>query len=160
MSVTLHTNHGDIKVEIFCDQVPLASENFLALCASGYYDKTIFHRNIKGFMIQGGDPTGTGRGGESIWKGKFKDEFNSTLRHNQRGILSMANSGPDTNGSQFFFTYAKHPHLNNVYTVFGKIIAGQEVLDSMEKVAVDGQDRPLSDIILKSVTIHANPLAL
>jgi len=79
MSVTLHTNLGDIKIEIFCDQVPLASENFLALCASGYYNNTIFHRNIRGFMIQGGDPTGTGRGGESIWKNKFKDEFVSTL---------------------------------------------------------------------------------
>ncbi|EGG14615.1 cyclophilin-type peptidylprolyl cis-trans isomerase [Cavenderia fasciculata] len=159
MSVTLHTNLGDIKVEIFCDSVPLASENFLALCASNYYDGTIFHRNIKAFMIQGGDPTNTGRGGQSIWKKPFKDEFVSHLKHNGRGILSMANSGPDTNNSQFFFTYAKQRHLNKVYTVFGKVIDGMEVLDLMERVPVDANDTPINDIILKNVTIHANPLA-
>ncbi|KAN0029765.1 hypothetical protein ACTA71_007902 [Dictyostelium dimigraforme] len=159
MSVTLHTSLGDIKVEIFCDSVPLASENFLALCASNYYNNTIFHRNIKGFMIQGGDPTNTGRGGESIWKKPFKDEFPSHLKHNTRGILSMANSGPDTNGSQFFITYGKHRSLNKVYTVFGKIISGIEVLDLMEKVPVDDKDLPLNEIVLKSVTIHANPIA-
>eukprot|EP01111_Echinosteliopsis_oligospora_P011344 TRINITY_DN3726_c0_g1_i1.p1 TRINITY_DN3726_c0_g1~~TRINITY_DN3726_c0_g1_i1.p1 ORF type:complete len:161 (+),score=34.71 TRINITY_DN3726_c0_g1_i1:45-527(+) len=159
MSVTLHTNLGDIKLEVFCDSVPRAAENFLALCASNYYNGTKFHRNIKGFMIQGGDPTGTGRGGESIWKQKFPDEFVSTLRHNQRGIVSMANSGPDTNGSQFFISYAKQPHLNNVYTVFAKMIAGGEVLDTMEKIPTDAQDRPLADIVVERVTIHANPLA-
>ncbi|XP_021904490.1 peptidyl-prolyl cis-trans isomerase CYP18-1 [Carica papaya] len=119
MSVTLHTNLGDIKCEIFCDEVPKAAENFLALCASGYYDGTIFHRNIKGFMIQGGDPTGTGKGGTSIWGKKFNDEIRESLKHNARGILAMANSGPNTNGSQFFIAYAKQPHLNGLYTVFG-----------------------------------------
>eukprot|EP01103_Thecamoeba_quadrilineata_P010369 TRINITY_DN2219_c0_g1_i1.p1 TRINITY_DN2219_c0_g1~~TRINITY_DN2219_c0_g1_i1.p1 ORF type:complete len:161 (+),score=19.68 TRINITY_DN2219_c0_g1_i1:20-502(+) len=159
MSVTLHTTNGDIKIEVFCDQVPHAAENFLALCASGYYNGTKFHRNIKGFIIQGGDPTGTGKGGESIWKRKFKDEFVESLRHNARGIVSMANSGPDTNSSQFFITYSKHTHLNNVYTIFGKVISGSEALDSMEKVPTDTNDRPLHDIVLNSVTIHANPLA-
>ncbi|KAG2603955.1 hypothetical protein PVAP13_4NG022300 [Panicum virgatum] len=120
MSVTLHTNLGDIKCEVFCDQVPRTAENFLALCASGYYDGTVFHRNIKGFMIQGGDPTGTGKGGTSIWGTKFADEFRESLKHNARGIMSMANSGPNTNGSQFFITYAKQPHLNGHYTVFAK----------------------------------------
>ncbi|KAF2072298.1 hypothetical protein CYY_006376 [Polysphondylium violaceum] len=159
MSVTLHTSLGDIKIEIHCDSVPLAAENFLALCASNYYDGTIFHRNIKGFMIQGGDPTGTGRGGESIWKRQFKDEFPPHLKHNVRGIVSMANSGPDSNGSQFFITYQKQRSLNKLYTVFGKVISGLEVLDLMEKVQVDENDRPLNEIVLKSVTIHANPLA-
>ena len=114
-SVTLHTNLGDIKFELYCDEVPRAANNFLALCASGYYDKTIFHRNIKGFMIQGGDPTGTGKGGKSIYNtptGKFADEIVDTLKHSRRGIVSMANSGPNSNGSQFFITYRAHPHLN------------------------------------------------
>ena len=113
MSVTLHTNLGTIKLEIFCDTVPRTSFNFLALAASGYYDGTIFHRNVKGFMVQGGDPTGTGKGGESIWGGKFSDEIRAENTHSARGIVSMANSGPGTNASQFFITYAKHPHLDN-----------------------------------------------
>ncbi|XP_038880068.1 peptidyl-prolyl cis-trans isomerase CYP18-1 [Benincasa hispida] len=159
MSVTLHTNLGDIKCEIFCDEVPKSAENFLALCASGYYDGTIFHRNIKGFMIQGGDPTGTGKGGTSIWGKKFNDEIKESLKHNARGILSMANSGANTNGSQFFITYAKQPHLNGLYTVFGRVIHGFEVLDIMEKTQTGPGDRPLAEIRLNRVTIHANPLA-
>ncbi|KAL0654736.1 hypothetical protein Bca4012_097427 [Brassica carinata] len=159
MSVTLHTNLGDIKCEIFCDEVPKSAENFLALCASGYYDGTIFHRNIKGFMIQGGDPTGTGKGGTSIWGKKFNDEIRDSLKHNARGMLSMANSGPNTNGSQFFITYAKQPHLNGLYTIFGKVIHGFEVLDIMEKTQTGAGDRPLAEIRLNRVTIHANPLA-
>ncbi|XP_066369160.1 peptidyl-prolyl cis-trans isomerase CYP18-1-like [Miscanthus floridulus] len=160
MSVTLHTNLGDIKCEVFCDQVPRTAENFLALCASGYYDGTVFHRNIKGFMIQGGDPTGTGKGGTSIWGTKFADEFRESLKHNARGFMSMANSGPNTNGSQFFIAYAKQPHLNGHYTVFAKVIHGFEVLDLMEKAQTGPGDRPLAEIRLNRVTIHANPLAL
>mmetsp|Transcript_34231 Transcript_34231/g.57489 ORF Transcript_34231/g.57489 Transcript_34231/m.57489 type:complete len:161 (-) Transcript_34231:470-952(-) len=159
MAVTLHTNLGDLKLEVFCDLVPRTAENFIALCASGYYDKTIFHRNIKGFAIQGGDPTGTGKGGESIWGKHFPDEFNETLKHNARGMLSMANSGPNTNGSQFFITYSKQPHLNNSYTIFAKVIHGYETLDSMEKAPVDAKDRPTAPIVLEGVTVHANPLA-
>lgn len=159
MAVTLHTTLGDIKVELFCEQVPFACENFLAHCASGYYTDCHFHRNIKGFIVQSGDPTNTGTGGESIWHRTFKDEFVPTLKHNKRGILSMANSGPDTNGSQFFFTYAKHPHLNSVYTVFGHVISGFETLDALEKVPVDENDRPLTPVKIRSVTIHANPIA-
>ncbi|RKO92628.1 peptidyl-prolyl cis-trans isomerase-like 3, partial [Blyttiomyces helicus] len=164
-SVTLHTDLGDLKVEIFCEAVPRAAENFLALCASGYYDSNLFHRNIKGFMIQvrilplRRDPTGTGKGGTSIWGRKFEDEIKSTLKHNARGILSMANKGPDTNLSQFFITYAKQPHLDSKYTVFGKVIDGLETLDSLERIPVDEKNRPTKEIRLRSVTIHANPLA-
>eukprot|EP01041_Mallomonas_annulata_P000527 gene527-1003_t len=146
MSVTIHTNLGDIKAEIFCDNVPRASENFLALSASGYYDGTLFHRNMKGFMIQGGDPTNTGKGGECIWGGTFPDEFHQEL-------------SPDSNGSQFFITYAAQPHLNNKYTIFGKVIDGFETLDAMERVPVGKKNRPLSDVCLERITIHANPIA-
>ena len=100
MSVTLHTNIGDIKIEVFCDTAQRTSFNFLALCASGYYNGTTFHRNIKGFAIQGGDPTGTGKGGESIWGGKFEDEFHTDNTHDKRGQVSTANTGTNSNGSQ------------------------------------------------------------
>jgi len=159
MSITLHTNLGDIKIEVYCDTVPRTSFNFLALCASGYYDNTQFHRNVRGFMIQGGDPTGTGKGGDSIWGGKFADEIHPSNTHTQRGIVSMANSGPGTNASQFFITYAKHPHLDNNYTVFGKVIDGFETLDAMERVPVDAKHRPTSDVQIEKIHIHANPLA-
>ncbi|RDX57474.1 cyclophilin-like protein [Lentinus brumalis] len=160
MSVTFHTTHGDIKVEIFCEAAPKAAENFLALCASGYYDNTLWHRNIKGFMIQTGDPSGSGKGGQSIWGKPFADEIRSTLKFNNRGILAMANSGPDTNKSQFFITYAKQPHLDGKYTIFGKVIDGADsTLDAMERVPVNPKNRPLSEIRTTHVTIHANPIA-
>lgn len=119
-SVTLHTDVGDIKIELFCEDCPKACENFLALCASDYYNGSLFHRNIKGFIVQTGDPTGTGKGGNSIWDRKFEDEFKDNLKHTDRGMVSMANSGPDTNQSQFFFTYAAQPHLDLKYTLFGE----------------------------------------
>ena len=159
MSVTLHTNHGDLKIEIYCDSCPRTAFNFLALAASGYYDDTLFHRNVKGFMVQGGDPTGTGKGGESIWGGKFQDEIRSDYTHAARGTVSMANSGPGTNGSQFFITYAKHPHLDNNYTVFGKVLDGWDALAAIERVPSNEKHRPTSEIRLESVTMHANPLA-
>lgn len=104
-ALTLHTSQGQIKLELYVDHAPKACQNFLALCASGYYDDTKFHRNIKGFMIQGGDPTGTGRGGRSIFdtpNGKFEDEIVPSLKHDKVGVLSMANSGPNTNGTSYF----------------------------------------------------------
>ncbi|KAK9480486.1 peptidyl-prolyl cis-trans isomerase-like 3 [Lipomyces japonicus] len=160
MSVTLHTDLGDIKIEVFCEAVPKTAENFLALCASGYYNNTKIHRNIKGFMVQMGDPTGTGKGGESIWGGKFEDEIKPTLRHNTRGIVSMANSGSNTNGSQFFITYDKHAHLDGKYTVFGKVIYGNDsTLEELEKIEVDRKNRPKEPVYIKSITMHANPLA-
>ncbi|KAJ1950176.1 Peptidyl-prolyl cis-trans isomerase cyp10 [Linderina macrospora] len=159
MSVTLHTDLGDIKLELFCSEVPKASENFLALCASGYYNDTKIHRNIKGFIVQMGDPTGTGKGGTSIWGRKYEDEIRSTLKHDRRGVVSMANSGPDTNGSQFFITYERQPSLDSKYTIFARVIDGDETLAAIERVAVDKKHRPVEVIKLKSVTIHANPIA-
>ncbi|KAL5011875.1 hypothetical protein ScPMuIL_010426 [Solemya velum] len=160
MSVTLHTELGDIKMELFCEQCPQTCENFLALCASDYYDGCIFHRNIKGFMVQTGDPTGTGKGGTSIWNQHFEDEFSDNLKHNVRGVVSMANNGPDTNGSQFFITYAKQPHLDLKYTIFAKVIDGFDTLDELEKLPVSEKKfRPLTEIHIRNVTIHANPIA-
>ncbi|KXN70429.1 cyclophilin-like protein [Conidiobolus coronatus NRRL 28638] len=160
MSVTIHTDVGDIKIELFCESVPKATENFLALSASGYYDNCLIHRNIKGFMFQTGDPTGTGKGGESIWGKKFQNECKPTLRHHSRGIVSMANSGPDTNGSQFFITYSGHPHLDGNYTVFGKVIDGVDTtMDTIEGLQVDSKNRPLKEVRITSIEIHANPFA-
>jgi len=160
MSVTLHTDLGDIKLELYCQQCPKTCENFLALAASGRYNNTIFHRNIPGFMVQGGDPTNSGKGGMSIWGEPFEDEFQDSLTHNQRGILSMANGGPNTNKSQFFLTYAKHPSLDMKYTIFGRMIDGDETLDAIEKVLIDPKTfRPTTEIKLRRCTIHANPIA-
>ncbi|KAF7266978.1 hypothetical protein GWI33_019758 [Rhynchophorus ferrugineus] len=143
MSVTLHTDVGKIKIELFCESCPKACENFLALCA-----------------IQTGDPTGTGKGGTSIWGDKFEDEFKEQLKHSARGIVSMANNGPNTNGSQFFISYGPQPHLDLKYTVFGKVIDGLETLDELEKLPVNSKNyKPLNDTRINSVTIHANPLA-
>ena len=160
MSVTLHTDIGNIKLELYCDSAPKACTNFLALCASGYYNDCVFHRNIKGFMVQTGDPTNTGKGGKSIWGEFFEDELNETLKHNRRGVVSMANKGPNTNQSQFFITYSKQSNLDMKYTIFGHVIDGQETLDELEKIPVDEKTyRPKYDIKIKNVTIHANPIA-
>uniref|UniRef100_A0A8K9X5U1 PPIase cyclophilin-type domain-containing protein n=1 Tax=Oncorhynchus mykiss TaxID=8022 RepID=A0A8K9X5U1_ONCMY len=115
--VRLHTNKGDINLELYCDKVPKAGENFTKLCKKGYYDGTVFHRSIRNFMIQGGDPTGTGLGGESFWGKPFKDEFRPNLSHTGRGVLSMANSGPNTNKSQFFITFRSCPYLDRKHTI-------------------------------------------
>uniref|UniRef100_A0A6S8EAL6 Peptidyl-prolyl cis-trans isomerase n=1 Tax=Aplanochytrium stocchinoi TaxID=215587 RepID=A0A6S8EAL6_9STRA len=161
MSVTIHTSLGDLKLELNCTELPKVCYNFLALAASGYYNGSLFHRNIKGFMLQGGAPAGSGgKGGDSIWGGQFEDHFNSHLKHNKRGIVSMANKGPNTNASQFFITYASAPHLDNVYTVFGQVLSGFETLDAMEKVPVGRKHRPVEEIVIESITIHANPLAV
>ncbi|CAN1236605.1 Peptidyl-prolyl cis-trans isomerase CYP18-1, partial [Linum grandiflorum] len=164
-SVTLHTNLGDIKCEIFCDEVPKSAEVSCSNFCFVSYSMDEFATEIPwieirlSFMIQGGDPTGTGKGGTSIWGKKFNDEIRESLKHNARGMLAMANSGPNTNGSQFFITYAKQPHLNGLYTVFGKVIHGFEILDIMEKTPTGPGDKPLAEIRINHVTIHANPLA-
>eukprot|EP00756_Hemistasia_phaeocysticola_P036878 Hpha_TRINITY_DN16665_c0_g6::TRINITY_DN16665_c0_g6_i2::g.182207::m.182207/K12734/PPIL3; peptidyl-prolyl cis-trans isomerase-like 3 len=152
MSVTLHTSLGDLKLELHCDDAPRTCENFLALSASGYYDGTKFHRCIKNFIIQGGDPTGTGQGGTSIWGSFFKDEICQHLRHSSRGVVSMATrkGEADTNASQFFITFSRQPHLNDANTVFGRVIDGQDTLDRMERVATDAKGRPQTDILLRS----------
>ena len=137
------TQKGDIVVELFADRAPLTVENFVNLARSGFYDGTTFHRVIGGFMAQGGDPTGTGTGGPGY---QFGDEFHSTLRHDSGGILSMANAGPGTNGSQFFITYGPTPHLDNKHSVFGKVIEGMEVV-GMLRERDPGRDRDPGDRI-------------
>lgn len=160
MSVTLHTNLGPVKLELYCQACPKTTYNFLALCASGAYDKSPWHRNIPDFMIQGGSPaSGSVKDSPSVYGEPFEDEIKSSLRHNARGCLSMANKGPATNGSQFFLTYAAAPHLDGKNTVFGRILEGWDTLDKMEAVPVDKKNRPQQPIFIQSVTVHANPLA-
>ncbi|KAJ9564264.1 hypothetical protein OSB04_000230 [Centaurea solstitialis] len=155
--VQLHTTHGDLNIELHCDIAPRACENFITLCERGYYNGVAFHRNIRNFMIQGGDPTGTGKGGESIWGKPFEDEVNSKLLHSGRGVVSMANSGAHTNGSQFFILYKSANHLNFKHTVFGGVVGGIPTLSVMEKVPVDDDDRPLEEIKIISVSVFVNP---
>ncbi|KAB2051917.1 hypothetical protein ES319_A12G085100v1 [Gossypium barbadense] len=145
------------KGYLHCDITPRTCENFLTFCDQGYYNGVAFHRNIRNFMIQGGDPTGTGRGGESIWGKPFNDELNSKLLHSRRGVVSMANSGPHTNGSQFFILYKSANHLNFKHTVFGGVVGGLTTLSAMEKVPVDDNDKPLEEIKIISVTVFVNP---
>jgi peptidyl-prolyl cis-trans isomerase-like 3 len=159
MALTLHTSAGDLKLELSCAQVPKLCENFLALAAAGAYDNTSFHRNIKGFAIQGGDPTGTGKGGSAIAGGHLPDEFASSLRHDSRGVVAMANRGPNTNGSQFYICYAPQAHLDDVSSVIGRVIGGSDVLDRLEQAEVGAKYRPVKDITINRVTIHANPFA-
>ena len=146
----LETTQGNIEIELKADLAPKTVENFTTHIKNGYYNGLIFHRIIKGFMIQGGDPTGTGRGGESIWGGKFKDEFNSKAMFNRVGILAMANSGPNTNGSQFFITTAQTPWLNGKHTIFGYILneASYRVAQKLENVPTSGRyggNKPLKE---------------
>ncbi|KAK8006721.1 Peptidyl-prolyl isomerase cwc27 [Apiospora marii] len=184
-SLILKTNQGDLSVELFAKQTPLTSRNFLQLCLDGYYDNTIFHRLVPGFIIQGGDPTGTGNGGESIFDGEalsgdldpwpadqrrgknagpmgvnFKDEFHSRLKFTRRGLLGMANEGkPDTNGSQFFFTLDKAEELNNKNTVFGRIV-GDTIYNLArmgESEVAEGTERPMYQIKITGVEILVNP---
>lgn len=155
--VRLHTSKGNLNLQLHCDLVPTTCMNFLELCEREYYKDTIFHRKIVSFMIQGGDPTGTGRGGECAWGGQFKDEFHKMLRHDQRGILSMANAGPHTNGSQFYLSFGPTPHLDDVHSVFGMLVGGADVLNRLEKVACDDEDKPLEDIRITGVTVYTNP---
>jgi peptidyl-prolyl cis-trans isomerase-like 1 len=128
-------------------------KNFAGLADAGKYNNVVFHRIIAGFMIQGGDPTGTGRGGESIYGGKFEDEFDSSLIHDRKGVLSMANSGPGTNGSQFFICLGPTPHLNGKHTVFGQVVDGMDVVDKIGNAQTDSGDRPLQEIkIIKAAS--------
>ncbi len=176
---TIKTNHGDIVVQLFPEQAPKTVENFVALAEKGYYNGVIFHRVIPDFMIQGGDPTGTGMGGESSFGGNFADEFSPEL-FNINGALSMANAGPDTNGSQFFIVSNKHvddgmisqmktagypeeiieayknggtPWLDFRHTVFGQVISGMDVVKEISQVEKNAQDKPNEDVVMESVTI-------
>ena len=143
--VVLETNQGDIEIKLYPDIAPKTCENFIGLIEKGYYDGIIFHRVIKNFMIQGGDPTGTGRGGESLWGKPFEDECRPEATFDKKGILAMANAGPGTNGSQFFITTAKAPWLNTRHTIFGEVISGYEVVEKIEEVPTGAGDKPLKE---------------
>ena len=152
--VVIHTNLGDVTVELFPEAAPKACQNFATHAERGYYAGTTFHRVIKDFMIQGGDPQGNGTGGESIWGRPFEDEFNPRRRHDRPGVLSMANSGPNTNGSQFFITTVPTPHLDNKHTVFGRVVSGMEVVTSIENAKVSPRNnKPLAPIKILSMTV-------
>ena len=143
--VVLETNQGKVEIALMPEVAPKACENFIGLVEKGYYDGLVFHRVIKGFMIQGGDPTGSGMGGESIWGKKFGDELDKKVQFDAPGILAMANAGPNTNGSQFFITTAKTPWLNMHHTIFGKVISGYDIVQKIERTATDPSDRPVTE---------------
>ncbi|KAI4913552.1 Peptidyl-prolyl cis-trans isomerase cyp8 [Alternaria incomplexa] len=154
----ISTSLGDLNVELLPEYAPRAVWNFVKLAQKGYYSHTIFHRNIKGFMIQGGDPTGTGRGGQSIWGKPFEDEFEGPERHNARGVLSMANKGKGTNTSQFFITYRAVPHLDRKHTIFARVVGGLDTtLRSMEVAEVGEKDKPVDDIEILDVVVFVDP---
>ncbi|OGX07061.1 MAG: peptidylprolyl isomerase [Omnitrophica WOR_2 bacterium GWA2_47_8] len=143
--VVLEMNKGNIEVMLYKDFAPKTVENFLGLVEKGYYNGIIFHRVIPEFMIQGGDPTGTGRGGTSIWGKPFEDEVTPSLKFDRKGILAMANAGPGTNGSQFFITTAATPWLNMKHTIFGEVVKGYDVVEAIEKTKTGSGDRPVED---------------
>ncbi|KAK3693650.1 peptidyl-prolyl cis-trans isomerase ppi1 [Podospora appendiculata] len=144
--VSLNTSMGVIVVELYTQHAPKTCTNFATLARRGYYDNVVFHRVIKDFMIQGGDPTGTGRGGSSIYGDKFADEIHPGLKHTGAGILSMANAGPDSNGSQFFITLAPTPWLDGKHTIFGRVKSGMGIVKRMGLVPTDKDDRPTTEI--------------
>ncbi|XP_057645726.1 spliceosome-associated protein CWC27 homolog isoform X1 [Chionomys nivalis] len=156
--VLLKTTAGDIDIELWSKEAPKACRNFVQLCLEAYYDNTIFHRVVPGFIVQGGDPTGTGTGGESIYGAPFKDEFHSRLRFNRRGLVAMANAGPHDNGSQFFFTLGRADELNNKHTIFGKV-TGDTVYNMLRltEVDIDDEERPRNPHRIKSCEVLFNP---
>ena len=147
---TIETNHGTVKIEIFEDAAPKTAGNFITLAEKGFYDGVIFHRVIDGFMIQGGDPTGTGRGGPGY---HIDCEFGPGLKHDSEGILSMANAGRNTGGSQFFITLDATPWLDGKHAIFGKVVEGMEVVRAIGKVKTGMGDRPREDVVMESVTV-------
>lgn len=151
--VILETNQGNITLELYPDIAPKAVENFVKLTEKGYYNGVIFHRVIKGFMIQGGDPTGTGRGGESIYGDVFENEYGPNVVFDKPGLLAMANRGPNTNGSQFFITVAPTPWLNGGYTIFGKVVEGYDVVKKIEETKTLPGDRPVENQTIQKATL-------
>jgi len=145
-----NTNMGDFKVELFNDMAPITTGNFIKLVNRGFYNGLVFHRVIDGFMIQGGCPHGTGRGGPGY---TINDEFHRDLKHNSPGILSMANAGPNTGGSQFFIIVAPAPWLDKHHAVFGKVTEGMDIVYTISKAKTDGDDRPLQKVVINKVTI-------
>jgi cyclophilin family peptidyl-prolyl cis-trans isomerase len=156
-TATIQTNKGTIKFELLEDDAPKTTENFRLLAEKGYYDGVIFHRCINGFMIQGGDPTGTGRGGASAWGGRFADEIDSSSEvyktGYKAGTVAMANAGPNTNGSQFFIMHVDYP-LPPSYTIFGRVTEGQDVVNAIATSKTDPSDRPMSEIKMEKVTVE------
>ncbi|MCB9228146.1 MAG: peptidylprolyl isomerase [Deltaproteobacteria bacterium] len=150
---TFTTNLGSFDVRLFPEQVPVTVSNFVSLARKGFYDNLIFHRVIDGFMIQGGDPTGTGMGGPGY---RFKDEFHADLKHSKAGILSMANAGPNTNGSQFFITVVPTPHLDGRHSVFGEVAKGMDVVNKIAKVPTGAQDKPRDKVVIEKITIQGD----
>jgi peptidyl-prolyl cis-trans isomerase A (cyclophilin A) len=146
------TNKGTFEIELFEDKAPNTTSNFIKLSEEGFYDGVIFHRIIDGFMIQGGDPTGTGMGGPGY---TIKDEFHKDLRHDSEGILSMANAGPNTGGSQFFITLAATPWLDGHHAVFGKVVKGMDVVREIGHTKTGAQDRPVHEVVINSIKIKA-----
>jgi len=144
------TSMGTFQAELFEDKAPITAGNFINLAEKGFYNGIIFHRVIEGFMIQGGDPTGTGSGGPGY---TIPDEFGAGLKHDSKGILSMANAGPNTGGSQFFITLAPTPWLDGKHAIFGKVISGMDVVDKIGKVKTDKSDRPLQKVVINKITI-------
>ena len=153
-TATIETSKGRIVIELYREEAPRTVENFVKLTKQGFYNGIIFHRVIPGFMIQTGDPTGTGMGGPGY---TFEDEFSSALHHDGPGVVSMANAGPNTNGSQFFIILAATPWLDGKHAVFGRVVEGQEVAGEIAAVQRDQQDRPLTDIVMTQVTIAETP---
>ena len=153
----IQTNMGTIRFELLEADAPKTTENFITLTEKGYYDGIIFHRVIKGFMLQGGDPTGTGRGGQSAWGGRFNDEINRSSdlyqKGYQAGTVAMANAGPNTNGSQFFIMHVDYPLPPN-YTIFGRVTEGQEVVNAIAETQTDPSDRPKTPVVMEKVTIE------
>ncbi|KAJ1727969.1 cyclophilin peptidyl-prolyl cis-trans isomerase Cyp8 [Coemansia sp. Benny D160-2] len=158
--VRVSTNLGSLNLELFCHKAPRTCYNFISLAKTGYYNGSRFHRSIKNFMIQGGDPTGTGSGGKSFWGSAFKDEIGGSgkkLSHSARGILSMANRGPNTNGSQFFILYRAATHLDGKHTIFGRVVGGLDVLAKIEAEPTDDGDKPVHDITIQEITVFVDP---
>ena len=156
----LQTSLGNLNLELHCDIAMRACWNFITLCERGYYDGVPFHRLVPGFMLQGGDPSGSGSGGESAWgKGKtFRDTFDTRILHDSRGVLSMANSGLHSNKSQFFITMKEASHLDYKHSVFGMLVGGAGVLDRIEAVGADKKEKPLQEVILIKATVFTNPI--
>ena len=149
-TATIETNQGTIRIELFEDKAPKTTKNFIDLAEKGFYNGVVFHRVIDGFMIQGGDPTGTGRGGPGY---KIDDEFHRDLKHDDKGILSMANAGPNTGGSQFFITLAATPWLDRKHAIFGKVTEGMDIVEKIGKTRVGAGDRPVEEVRMEKVTI-------
>jgi len=150
--VKFETSMGTFKAKLFSKEAPITTENFRSLVEKGFYNGIIFHRIIDGFMIQGGDPTGTGRGGSGT---TIKDEFGPGLKHSKEGILSMANAGPNTGTSQFFITLAPTPHLDGKHAIFGEIVEGMSIVEKIGKVKTGSMDRPVEDVKMIKVTMVA-----